>query len=236
MTEEELDLFMRRALLAALQLEWSDVLKTIPPVEMSKHYRNQIRRILADPLAWYRKKTRPIWKRTLRAVATFLIICSVAFGTLMVANPTARAAVMQLVIEWYETHIVYRYSGEDSSSEMPQYSIAALPNGYVEVDRSGFPGYVSVTYQNPDGMNLYLDYTMLRQGSVTDVVTDNMAVLDISVNELPGQLFLSQIPEQTSTVTWIDFVHNIQFTVDGFEDETSLLHMAESVTLVKSTK
>lgn len=236
MTDEELDGFMRRVLLDALQLEWSDFLEDAPPVETSKHYRHQMRKMVADPLAWYRKKTRPILEKAFRAVAAFLIICSLAFGTLMVASPTARAAVLQWVREWYETHIVYRYSGEVSSSEMPQYGISALPDDYIEIDRSEFPGYVSVTYQNQDGMNLYLDYTLIRQGSAADFVTDNMAVSDITVNEFPGQLFLSQTSEQTSAVTWIDSDHNIQFTVDGFGDEASLLHMAESVALVKSTK
>lgn len=236
MTDEELDGFLHRALLDALQLEWSDFLENAPPVETSKHYRHQMRKMVANPLAWYRKKTRPIWKKAFRAVAAILIICSVAFGTLMAASPSARAAVLQWVREWYDTHIVYRYSGEVSSSEMPQYGIAALPNGYVEVDRSGFTDYVCVTYQNKDGKALYLDYLLMHQGSVSDFVTDDMVVSDIIVNGYTGQLFLSQIPEQTNAITWADSDNNIQFTVDGFADEADLLHMAESVYLVKSTK
>lgn len=236
MTDKELDGFLHRVLLDALQLEWSGFLENAPPVETSKHYRHQMRKMVANPLAWYRKKTRPIWKKAFRAVAAFLMICSVAFGTLMAASPTARAAVLQWVREWYDTHIVYRYSGEASASEMPQYGIAALPNGYMEVDRSGFPGYVSVTYQNPDGSVIYLSYAHIQQGSATDFVTDDMVVSDITVNRFSGQLFLSKIPEQTSAVTWIDSDHNIQFTVDGFADKAGLLHMAESVSLVKSTK
>lgn len=236
MTDEELDGFMRRVLLDAIQLEWSDFLENAPPVETSKHYRHQMRKMIANPLAWYHKITCPIWEKAFRAVAAILIICTVAFGTLMAANPTARAAVLQWAREWYETHIVYRYSGEASSSKMPQYGISALPNDYVEIDRSELPGYMSVTYQNPDGRNLYLDYSLIQQGSATDFVTEDMVVSDITVNGLPGQLFLSQTSEQTNAVTWIDSNQNIQFTVDGFADEAVLLHMAESVSLVKSTK
>lgn len=76
----------------------------------------------------------------------------------------------------------------------------------------------------------------MHQGSASDFVTDNMVVSDIIVNGYSGQLFLSQIPEQTNAITWADTDKNIQFTVDSFADESGLLHMAESVYLVKSTK
>ena len=236
MTEEELDVLMHKVLLDSLQLEWSDFLENASPIETSKQYRRQMRKMTADPQAWYRNKIRPIWGKALRAAAAILMACSIAFGALMATSPTVRAAVLQWIREWYETHIVYRYSGEVTSSKMPTYGISALPEGYAETDRSELPGYVSVTYQNPDGSNLYLDYSLIQQGSVADFVTDGMVVSDITVNGFPGQLFLSKIPEQTSAITWIDTDRNIKFTVDGFSDEAGLLHMAESVFLIKSTK
>ncbi len=65
----------------------------------------------------------------------------------MVTSPNARARVIQWVREWYETHIVYRYSGEVIPEEMPQYEISNLPEGYQEIDRFTFSSYVSVIYQ-----------------------------------------------------------------------------------------
>lgn len=229
MTDEEIDKLMRRVLLDSLQLEWSDFLKSTSTVETSNQYRYQMQKMVADPLAWYRKKTCPIWKKSLQVVASIVIVCMIALGTLMVSSPTARAAVLQWIREWYDTHIVYQYSGERIRTEMPQFQIVDLPEGYVESDRIELLGYVSVTYQNVDGKNLYLDYSFIQQGAASDFVTDGMVVSDITVNGCPGQLFLSQTPEQTSTVTWIDMDKNIQFTVDGFLDKTDLLHLAESV-------
>ena len=236
MTQEELDGLMRRLLRDSLHEEWSAVLEGGPPIEPSRAYRRQTAQMLADPMAWYRKKTRPAWKKFLRTVAAIFIACTVTLGAVMLANPTARAAILQWVVEWYETHVVYRYAGEASLTEMPQYGISALPNGYAEVDRSGFPGYVSVTYQNADGSVLYLDYTHIQQGAATVFVTEDMVVSDIVVNGFPGHLYLSEMPEQGSAVTWIDSTQNIQFTVDGFADESGLLHMAESLILEKTTK
>ncbi len=41
----------------------------------------------------------------------------------MLASPTARATIVRWVTEWYETHIVFRYAGEDAPGEMPQYEL-----------------------------------------------------------------------------------------------------------------
>lgn len=236
MTDEELDGFLHRVLLDALKLEWSGFLENAPPVEMSKHYRNQMRKMVADPLAWYRKKTRPIWKKAFRAVAAFLMICSVAFGTLMVASPSARAAVLQWVREWYETHIVYRYSGEPISTGMPQYEITELPAGYTETERVQTDSTGNVVYQNRDGTEIFLDYTLMQQGSAYYFDTENVDVIDVNINGFEGQFFLSHDPENSNTLTWIDTTENVQIVLDGFYDETDIVHIAESVSLVKMTK
>lgn len=38
------------------------------------------------------------------------------------------------------------------------------------------------------------------------------------------------------TITWIDAQNNIQFSIDGNFDADDILHIAESVSLVNSTK
>jgi len=137
--------------------------------------------------------------------------------------------VIQWVREWYETHIVYRYSGEVIPEEMPQYEISNLPEGYQEIDRFTFSSYVSVIYQNEEGLPLYLDYNFIQQGGAHDFVTTNMDVSDIIVNGHAGQLFIAQDSNQGSAITWVDENQNLQFTIDGFADRESLLNMAESV-------
>lgn len=39
-----------------------------------------------------------------------------------------------------------------------------------------------------------------------------------------------------NTITWIDAQNNIQFSIDGNFDADDILHIAESVSLVNSTK
>ena len=229
MTDENLDKLMRKVLIDALRMEWSDALNESPTMSTTKEFQHQMKVMLRDPFAWYHKKTRPLWKKVLQTVATVVLVISLSFGTLMVTSPNARARVIQWVREWYETHIVYRYSGEVIPEEMPQYEISNLPEGYQEIDRFTFSSYVSVIYQNEEGLPLYLDYNFIQQGGAHDFVTTNMDVSDIIVNGHAGQLFIAQDSNQGSAITWVDENQNLQFTIDGFADRESLLNMAESV-------
>lgn len=160
----------------------------------------------------------------------------------MAVSPTVRAAVVRWVTEWYETHIVYRYSGEQITGEMPQYEITDLPEGYAEVEskRIEWPDYISFTYYNPDKENdqgIIFDYTYMSQGGVADFVTEDSETISVTVNGLKGQLFLAKDWENTrSTLTWIDTDNNIQFTLMAALNEIDILHMAESVSLVKISK
>ena len=55
---------------------------------------------------------------------------------MMAVSPAVRAAIIDWVIEWYETHISYRFFGESNSDEMPSYNIVKLPSGYKKLMKS----------------------------------------------------------------------------------------------------
>lgn len=149
--------------------------------------------MLADPLAWAKKRDRPAWKRAVQRAAVILLVISLGFGGLMATCPVDRAAVIQWVTEWYETHITYRYTGEDMTGEMPQYEITELPEGYAEVKskRIEWPGQVNIVYRNEEtGKTIYLDYMQMVQGGATDFVVENAEIIPVMVDGLEGQFFL----------------------------------------------
>ena len=106
MTEQELDLFMRNVLLDAIALDEETNTETIPYTP-SLHHQKQIKVMLKNPLRWARDRKQPVWKRALKRVAVILLVISLAFGSLMVVSPTARATFIRWVTEWYETHPQY---------------------------------------------------------------------------------------------------------------------------------
>lgn len=236
MTDRELDRMMQHVLLDAIKRDCEKETDDVPAFKPTHHYQRQIAAMLSDPLKWAQKRARPIWKSALQKVAMILLVFTLGLGSLMAVSPTVRAAVVRWVTEWYETHIVYRYSGEQITGEMPQYGITDLPEGYIEDERVNWPSYVSVVYQNKDtDKTIYLDCTYMQQGSASDYVTDGVEVVPVAVNGLSGQLFLTDDWENKwNTITWIDAERNLQFEIDANVNRDVILHMAESVSLVKS--
>lgn len=242
MTDQELDTLMRRVLLDSLKLNLEGATGNELSFEPTPRYQRQMTAMLADPLKWARKRARPIWKKVIQKVAVILLVFSLSLGSLMAASPTVRAAVIRWVTEWYETHITYRYSGEQITDEMPQYEITDLPEGYVEAkgERVEWPSYVSIIYRNQSDDNaqwIYLRYIYMQQGTISNFEIENADVQPVTVNGLDGQLYLARNPEQSdSTITWIDPDKNILFAVDAALDANDILHIAESVSLMKTEK
>ena len=153
--------------------------------------------MLANPLKWARKRARPLWKNVAQKAAVILLVFSLSLGSLMAVSPTVRAAVVRWVVEWYETHVTYRYSGEQLSGEMPRYEITDLPEGYAEDEskRIEWPEYISFTYYNPNKENdqgIIFDYTYMSQGGAADFLIEDAEVFSVTVNGLKGQLFLAE--------------------------------------------
>ena len=142
MTDRELDRMMQHVLLDAIKRDCEKETDDVPAFKPTRHYQRQIAAMLSDPLKWARKRARPIWKSALQKVAMILLVFTLSLGSLMAVSPTVRAAVVRWVTEWYETHVVYRFSGEQITDEMPQYEVTDLPEGYAEIERVEWPSYV----------------------------------------------------------------------------------------------
>ena len=185
MTDQELDQLMQRVLLDAIKSDCSNMSCEIPNFMPSHRYQHQMAIMIANPLKWARKRARPLWKKVLQRVAVILIVFSLSLGSLMIISPSVRAAVVNWVTEWYETHITYRYSGSPISGEIPQYEIVELPDGYVEVEEQALYGanYVYKTYYNEDtDRTMFFDYVYMQQGSAWDYFTENVEVIPVSVH------------------------------------------------------
>ena len=233
MTDQELDTLMRRILLDSLKLDAESTASGELVFEPTPRYQRQMAAMVKDPLKWERRRARPLWKNVAQKIAVILLVFSLSLGSLMAVSPTVRAAVVRWVTEWYETHIVYRYSGEDISGEMPQYEISGLPQGYTEIIRDVYEASASVVYESPNGDMICFDYTHMQQGAANIIAPGDDEILDVTVNGIQGQLFLPHNSENAKTITWIDADSNLQFVVKAFCSETDILHMAENVCLVK---
>ena len=237
MTNHELDAMMKRILVDSISqdCEAMDQDGNLAFQPSARHQR-QIRLMLKDPLGWARKKARPMWKTIAQRAAVVLLIISLGFGTVLVSSPTARAAFVRWITEWYDTYMIYRFAGENLSGEMPQFEITELPEGFVETERIEFPESTTVTYENETGDFIDFTYIYMSQGGASAFETENSDVYDIEVNHMNGLFAEAKIPGNFNTIAWIDTEQNIQFDISGLFSYMDIMHMAESVSLYKTTK
>ncbi|MCI8479517.1 MAG: DUF4367 domain-containing protein [Oscillibacter sp.] len=236
MTDKELDRLMRRVLLDSMDLR-EDAAGFVP----SARHRREMRAMLKDPAGWARRRAQPVWKRGLRHAAAILLVCTLGLGGAVLASPTVHAAVLRWATEWYEEQVIYRYGGEAISGEMPQYAITALPDGYAEDvnERIDWPTYIGIKYRNEEQQTMLLfNYIYMQQGSASSFeFEEDTTILPVTVNGLKGTLFLKNDWEKEwNVITWIDPDSNLQFGVYGNLNETDILTIAESVSLVENDK
>lgn len=82
MTDNELDQLMQRVLLDAIKSDCEKENSVVPSFEPSLRYQRSLAAMIADPLKWAHKRTKPLWKKVLQKVAIVLIVFSLSLGRL----------------------------------------------------------------------------------------------------------------------------------------------------------
>ena len=225
MTDQELDQMMRRTLLDAAAQE-AETLPQEPP-ELSPRHGRSMRAMLRDPLSWARSRRRPALRTAARHAAAVLVTVS----------PQVRADITRWVAEQTGNVLDFQFRGDSPAQPIPQYQITALPEGYVETERTDALDAGNVTYKNSDGDMILLDYAYMQDGALHRIIlndTDTMS--DIRVSGMPGKLILSTEEKSFDCILWIDAAQNLQFTITAVAEESVIIAMAESVSLYDPTK
>ena len=166
-----------------------------------------------------------------------LLVLVLSAAVLVTVSPQVRADITRWVAKQTGNVLDFQFRGDSPAQPIPQYQITALPEGYVETERTDAFAAGNVTYKNSDGDMILLSYTYMHDGAHDGFILDNTdTVSDIRVSGMPGKLILSSLEDHDSYVTWIDGASNMQFTVSAAIDEVSIIAIAESVSLCNSTK
>ena len=237
MTEQQETVLLRRALLDAAALDFHDALAHPPGAAVSRRQERRMRAMLAHPDGYARRYRRPLWKKAARTAAMAALAVGLSAAMLLTVSPTARAAVKQWFLNIRHSDVVYYFTGETRDDGLPCYTITDLPEGYKATgDVVELTSLQRITYEDADGRPMYFTCVQMRQGAAHGVSTEGMEVHDITVNGHSGQFFRSLDPAYSNGLVWTDEDANLQFTLDSFADESVLLHIAESVSLVKTEK
>lgn len=240
MTDQKLDQMLRRALLDAAAQE-AEALPQEPP-ELSPRHGRSMRAMLRDPLAWARSRRRPALRTAARHAAArhaaaVLLVLVLSAAVLVTVSPQVRADITRWVAEQTGNVLDFQFRGDSPAQPIPQYQITALPEGYVETERTDALDAGNVTYKNSDGDMILLDYAYMQDGALHRIIlndTDTMS--DIRVSGMPGKLIISTEEKSFDCILWIDAAQNLQFTITAVAEESVIIAMAESISLCNSTK
>lgn len=240
MTDQELDQMLRRALLDATAQE-AEALPQEPP-ELSPRHGRSMRAMLRDPLAWARSRRRPALRTAARHAAArhaaaVLLVLVLSAAVLVTVSPQVRADITRWVAEQTGNVLDFQFRGDSPAQPIPQYQITALPEGYVETERTDALDAGNVTYKNSDGDTILLDYAYMQDGALHRfILNDTDTMSDIRVSGMPGKLILSTEEKSFDCILWIDAAQNLQFTITAAAEESVIIAMAESVSLYDPTK
>lgn len=205
MTEGEENIIIKGVLLEAISRDFSEELSNNKEVSVSPRFKRQMMAMMNNPNKWAERHKRDYRRRFVKVVATIVLTCSLPFGVLTVASPTVRAAVIDWVVEWYESSIIYKFFGESDSTKLPLYEVIDLPFDYTRIGiPQELPNNTEIIYENSDGEILRFEYMRVEEGSAIIIDAENMEVTEIGVNGCPGHLYISVDPEQSNCITWYD--------------------------------
>ena len=171
-------------------------------------------------------------------VATIALIGILSLGMLMLISPKVYAAVVNWVTEWYDAFVTYRFSGEHTESDLPDYQLSYIPEGFCKEAEilqipDDFSRVTAMQFMAYSGEHrLLFEYGPMDSGSALTIELENMSVSEVSINGNRGHLYSSTIDSQVSCIIWIDIKSNTCFLIDGFISDDELIRTAQNVTLV----
>lgn len=234
MTDQELDRLLRRALLDAADQEAQTPPETEVPV--SEGHRRRMREMLRDPLLWFRLRNPYPWRTVARRAAVVLLMLSLSAAMVLAVSPKARADIIRWTMEQNGRRVEFRYHGDGPAQALPQYRIAALPEGYTETERVEADWNVRVTYECTGKQWIRFSYLYMQDGTASSMgIAESDTVKDITVSGMSGKLILTQSPESANVIIWFDTAQNLMFSIHANVDESVIITMAESVSLCGPT-
>ena len=190
----------------------------------------------------FRRKMRLLLRRRsqhpiLHRIAAALLAAFVGIGAWLLVDSDARADLLQWVKEVYDTHIVYHFfgtpgTGDADSADPTAWAPTWLPEGYEEVERRTWEGELFVIYENEENQQILFGCSTMHDRTVNSIFLENGTEELTEVCGLPAAFHQAE-KSDSNLLIWIDEAQGLYFDLAGYCDRSVMLHIAESVNLVK---
>lgn len=190
----------------------------------SPRFRRKMRHLLF-------RQNHPVLMRGLQSAAVLFLTITVLFGSLLTVSTDAREFVFGWVRGQFGSGFIYTFDGDAAPSEIPQYCLGWIPDGYTQDFTSELEGGKILIYGNAEGKQMLFAYSSASTGTVFALhQTDDCIQEDVSINGMTGTIYISPRENEPSAIVWIDPERNIVFDIGAVVDPQALIKMAENVT------
>ena len=158
------------------------------------------------------------------AVAIVMCVCLI-FGTMM-SIPTVRAAVVEVIVQWFEQFTKFASNPEiDNVSPVSTWAPQYLPEGYQNTETLMQDGINQLIYSNANGNEIVFTY-VTEIGSIS-VNNEKVTYRTETHGGIMYQIFESQEVGIDSSIVWD--MNGYGFLINGNCPVDELVKMAVSV-------
>lgn len=177
-----------------------------------------------------RRQRHPALYRCLRNAAVLLLVLTACFGSLLALSAQAREFVFGWVWERFPSGYVYSFAGESSPEDFPRYCLDWIPEGHALLNVDRTDGGEAYVYSDENGGLTVFEYFTGKQNMAQYLLQcDDYQQKDVTINGLPGTMYISPREDESSEIVWIDSEKGILFNLGAHVSEDVLIKMAESV-------
>lgn len=131
---------------------------------------------------------------------------------------------------------MYWFNAEKANT-LPDFEIVGLPEGYEciydEATSNGRNCLYQIEDVAVDGFSFGYSLIQGEAPLTVEFFNGEFEIRNVSINGCPGELYISLEPTESHALVWIDEANGVVFTVTSFLDTDNILHIAESVELMK---
>lgn len=178
-----------------------------------------------------RRANHPVSYRTLRGVASFLLVIMLGFGSVLALNAEAREIVFGWARKQYESFYAYFFDGASNREDSSQYYPGWVPDGHCLITVYEIDGGEAYIYydendnitqfsysSNPESLEMYIQCVGYEQREVT-------------VNSLAGTLYISPNNSEASELVWADNEKGVIFIISAHAGIDEIIKIAENIAI-----
>ena len=202
---------LRSAAAKSIEKHVAAVEANLVPMEphvFSEKFETKIRKLT-------KRAKHPVLYHAVKRVASIVLAIILTGSVWLVVDVDARAAFVGWVKEAYESMFAYHFEGKKQSSELSQYRLGYVPEGYSVFYENNETESVFIMYKNEANELLKFRYTSNPDETDWMIVSTDLTKEPVVVNGFPGELLISHNPETAGGIFWTDN-DNTAFYISAF--------------------